>query len=535
MKKLVLIACSICGMVGSAQQDKNGLAVMSFNIRYNNPDDGINVWENRKEWLTKSIRFFEADLVGAQEVTYTQLQDMEDLLPKYRYVGVGREGGNKGEFSPIFYRKDRFQLLESNTFWLSKTPEKVGSKGWDAALPRIVSWAKFKDKGSGKKFFLFNTHFDHRGKTARKKSAELIAKEIERIAGDSTVILTGDFNALPNSGPYAALTKNGLKDVFSDLDVESRYGTEYTTNGWDIEAGDERNRIDYVFYKGKKIVPIKYHVLDGQRAKRFISDHFPVLAHFDFTDSTKGVEVQNRKSLRIMAYNIHHANPPSRSDSIDIPAIVRTIRAQDPDLVALQEIDGNTERSGEGNQAEIIADSLNMNVFFGKAIDYEGGSYGVAILSKYPISERTVHRLPTDPGTNGEKRVLATVKVALSDKRFIRFGSTHLDSQKEDTDRMLQVREIQRIASKDTLPTVIAGDFNAPPNSKVIDILDETFVRTCIDCEPTIPVNDPERAIDFIAYRPERMFTVEDHKVIDETYASDHLPIVAELKYESSQ
>jgi endonuclease/exonuclease/phosphatase family metal-dependent hydrolase len=361
MKKLVLIACCICSMIGSAQQDDNGLAVMSFNIRYNNPDDGINVWENRKEWLTKSIRFFEADLVGAQEVTYPQLQDMEAFLPSYRHVGIGREGGNKGEFSPIFYRSDRFELLESNTFWLSKTPGKVGSKGWDAALPRIVTWAKFKDKGSGKTFFLFNTHFDHRGKTARKKSAELIAKEIERIAGDSTVILTGDFNTPPNSGPYNTITESDLKDVFPNLDGDSKYGTEYTTNGWDIEAGDDRDRIDYVFYKGKKIAPLRYHVLDGQRGNRFISDHFPVLVHFHFTDSPKQVDAQNRKSLRIMAYNIHHANPPSRSDSIDIPAIVRTIRAQDPDLVALQEIDGNTERSGEGNQAEIIADSLVLS------------------------------------------------------------------------------------------------------------------------------------------------------------------------------
>lgn len=284
MKKLVLIAFSICSVIGSAQQDDDGLAVMSFNIRYNNPDDGINVWENRKEWLTKSIRFFGADLVGAQEVTSTQLQDMEALLPEFQYIGIGREGGNKGEFSPIFYRKDRFELLESNTFWLSDTPEKVGSKGWDAALPRIVTWAKFKDKDSGKTFYLFNTHFDHRGKTARKKSAGLIAEEIERIAGDNTIILTGDFNTPPNSAPYNTLTESDLNDVFSDLDEESRYGTEYTTNGWDIEAGDERNRIDYIFYKGKKIVPLKYHVLDGQRGKRFISDHFPVLVHFNFTD-----------------------------------------------------------------------------------------------------------------------------------------------------------------------------------------------------------------------------------------------------------
>ncbi len=237
------------------------------------------------------------------------------------------------------------------------------------------------------------------------------------------------------------------------------------------------------------------------------------------------------KMIRVMAYNIHHANPPSEPDSIDIPAIVRTLNAQNPDLVALQEIDANTERSGPGNQAQIIADSLGMNVFFGKSIDFEGGDYGVAILSKFPISEGTVHRLPTESGTHGENRVLATVKVALSDNNFIRFGSTHLDSQKEDTNRLLQIKEIRRIALEDDLPMIIAGDFNAPPTSEVIKILDQGFKRTCDICEPTIPVDHPEKAIDFIAFKPEKSFKVISHKVIDETFASDHLPIVAVLEH----
>ena len=240
---------------------------------------------------------------------------------------------------------------------------------------------------------------------------------------------------------------------------------------------------------------------------------------------------EQKRLLRVMAYNIHHANPPSQQDSIDIPAIVRTIRAQNPDLVALQEIDANTERSGPGNQAEIIADSLGMQVFFGKSINHEGGDYGVAILSKFLISEGTVHRLPTDSGTNGEKRVLATVKIALSNNKFIRFGSTHLDSQKEDTNRILQIKEIRKIASKEDLPMIIAGDFNASPDSEVITILDQVFKRTCTDCEPTIPVDHPEKAIDFIIFKPEKAFKVNSHKVIDETYASDHLPILAIFEY----
>lgn len=244
---------------------------------------------------------------------------------------------------------------------------------------------------------------------------------------------------------------------------------------------------------------------------------------------------ENQVNLKVMAYNIHHANPPSKPHTIDIDAIIKTLQAQDPDIVALQEIDANTSRSGEGNQAEIIAERLGMNVFFGKAINYDGGEYGVAILSKYPISEQKVHSLPTARGTNGEPRVLATVKIALPNGLFIRFGSTHLDSQRTNTNRLLQMEEIANIASEENLPMIVAGDFNAPPNSKVINILDKYFTRTCASCEPTIPVQNPVKAIDFIAFKSKEIFSIKSHKVINEIYASDHLPILAVLKIKQLQ
>ncbi|MDO1444949.1 endonuclease/exonuclease/phosphatase family protein [Rhodocytophaga aerolata] len=233
--------------------------------------------------------------------------------------------------------------------------------------------------------------------------------------------------------------------------------------------------------------------------------------------------------IRVMAYNIHHSNPPSKPDYIDIEAITTTIRTQNPDLVALQEVDVHTDRSGPANQAEEIARKLNMHYYFGKAIDYGGGEYGVAILSKYPLSEQKVHRLPTQEDTKGEPRILATVKVTLPNGQEIRFGSTHLDAQKAAVNRELQIREIGKIASAETLPFIIAGDFNAPPESEVIRQLDTYFKRTCQPCAPTIPVENPTKAIDFIAYRPAGKFRVESHQVIAEKYASDHLPVVAEI------
>lgn len=234
--------------------------------------------------------------------------------------------------------------------------------------------------------------------------------------------------------------------------------------------------------------------------------------------------------LKILTYNIHHANPPSKPKQIDIDAIVSTIQAEDPDLVALQEIDADTERSGPGNQAEMIAEKLGMYVFFGKAIDFGGGSYGVAVLSRFPISEERVYQLPTAPDSNGEPRILASAKVNLPNGTFIRFGSTHLDSQGASTNRLLQIEELARIAFKETIPFILAGDFNATPGSEVINILDKHFTRTCLNCEPTITVNGTEKAIDFISFKPEDAFKVESQRVINETYASDHLPVLATLR-----
>ncbi|GAB3816766.1 endonuclease/exonuclease/phosphatase family protein [Pontibacter rugosus] len=244
-----------------------------------------------------------------------------------------------------------------------------------------------------------------------------------------------------------------------------------------------------------------------------------------------GDVVVKKHTLRVMSYNVHHCNPPSRPDFIDIEAIVKTIQAQNPDLVALQEIDVHTQRSGPNNQAEEIAKKLGMHYFFGKAIDYGGGAYGVAILSKFPLADTTVNKLPTKVDTNSEPRVLATAKVTLPDGTSIRFGSTHLDAQKSSVNRDMQAAEIVKIASADKLPFVIAGDFNATPGSETITLLDSHFKRSCEPCSPTIPVNNPTKAIDFISYAPANKFRVDQQQVIGERYASDHLPIVAILKY----
>ncbi len=236
--------------------------------------------------------------------------------------------------------------------------------------------------------------------------------------------------------------------------------------------------------------------------------------------------------LRVLCYNIHHANPPSKSGLIDIDAIARVINAAAPDVVALQELDVFTERSGKNlNQAEAIAAKTGMKAYFAKSIDYAGGEYGIAILSKYPLTGLKKHALPTLEETKGEPRVLATAEIGLPSGKKIVFASTHLDALRNDANRVLQIQKISEILSKETLPVVLAGDLNAEPGSATINILDQHFTRTCIqNCGFTIPEVNPNKTIDFISFFPSSAFNVQKHVVIDEQYASDHLPVFAILE-----
>lgn len=259
--------------------------VMTFNIRYPNPDDGFNYWPKRKELAASMIRFHEADLIGVQEAFRGQLEDLQSLLPGYQWFGVCRTDGSTApepdnEFSAIIYRENRFELLEGNTFWLSPTPEKVASKGWDAALPRIVTWAKFRDLSSNRTFYHFNTHFDHRGEEARAESARLLARKIAEIAGAEPVLVTGDFNCTETSEPYQILTDRNNKSALTDALTVSEtphHGPMGTwTNSFQF-PGVPGRRIDFIFIKNNVEV-LKHANLSDSWGGRLPSDHLPVLA-----------------------------------------------------------------------------------------------------------------------------------------------------------------------------------------------------------------------------------------------------------------
>lgn len=261
--------------------------VMSFNIRYDEPQDKENAWLNRKKLVADMIRFHHADLVGVQEALKRQLDDLSDLLPEYAWIGVGRADGKEaGEFSAILYRKDRLNMLQNATFWLSKTPD-IPSKDWDAALPRIVTWAKFTDKHIGKDFFHFNTHFDHRGIKARAESARLLLNRIDVTAGRLPVVVTGDFNFTEGSEGYKILTgKNGKSkaelQALRDARYLSQHGYYGPTSTFNEFKGLVPNmKIDYVFVKGNVRV-LQHGALSDTWDGRYPSDHLPVLAEIVF-------------------------------------------------------------------------------------------------------------------------------------------------------------------------------------------------------------------------------------------------------------
>jgi endonuclease/exonuclease/phosphatase family metal-dependent hydrolase len=278
----VIIAQGFFASTVITQTRPDSIRVMSFNIRYDEPKDGVNAWPNRKQKVADVIRFHKADLIGVQEALLRQLRDLEVLLPDNAWCGVGRTDGKEaGEYSAILYSKSRFQIQECKTFWLSETPEKPGSMGWDAAYPRVVTWARFKDRVLKKTFFHFNTHFDHRGEKARTESAKLILAKIGEIAGRSPFVLTGDLNVVEDSDGYRILKAGNSKTHLADARYASthgHFGGDSTFNDWkELQPG---RKIDYIFVR-EGIRVSEHAALADRWNGLWASDHIPVLAEIE--------------------------------------------------------------------------------------------------------------------------------------------------------------------------------------------------------------------------------------------------------------
>lgn len=279
MKKLAYLLLGTLLVTSVKAQMPVELNVMTYNIRYDNPDDNQNNWKYRRDNAANAIRFYDADILGTQEVLHNQLQDLKERLSGYDVVGVGRDDGKeKGEYSALWYKKDRFTLLDSGNFWLSETPLIIASKGWDGACVRIASWVKLKDKKSGKSLFALNTHFDHIGVVARKESVKLILNKVAELSKGIPVIVTGDFNAEPESNVIKGLTDTSNNKHLIDSRTVSPivYGPAWSFHDFGRIPLNERTLIDYIFVRnGVKV--LKYGVLAETKDSTFLSDHAPIL------------------------------------------------------------------------------------------------------------------------------------------------------------------------------------------------------------------------------------------------------------------
>jgi endonuclease/exonuclease/phosphatase family metal-dependent hydrolase len=258
------------------------LRVMTYNIRTDSPlDSGRVSWEHRRDMVASTIRFRAPAVVGTQEGMLHQLYDLEERLSGYEWVGVGRQSGGD-EFSALFYRTERLELLDHHTFWLSPTPTEPGSKAWGAALPRIVTWARFRDRTTGDSLFVLNTHFDHESAEARQKSARFIAETVGGWADGAPVVVMGDLNAEVGSPPYEALTRRGpsapspsLRDA-KQVAEQPHHGPVSTFNDFRPSVIPER-RIDYILV-GPDVRVRRHGHLNEKWGGAYPSDHLPVLA-----------------------------------------------------------------------------------------------------------------------------------------------------------------------------------------------------------------------------------------------------------------
>lgn len=255
--------------------------VGSFNVRYDNAGDEGNRWSQRAPVAANLLRFHDFDVFGIQEGLKNQIDDLSKLLPEYAHYGLGRDDGkDAGEHSSIFYRQDKFKLLDKGDFWLSETPDKPG-KGWDATCcNRICTWVHLQDISSGKKFYYFNAHFDHQGKIARVESGKLIVKKISEIAGNTPAIFTGDLNGGQKSEWYLTLANSGLlTDTYTQ--VKYPYANNSSFNAWG-KSVDGYEIIDHVFVtEGFKAD--KWGILTDTYHGKFVSDHFPILVNVTLT------------------------------------------------------------------------------------------------------------------------------------------------------------------------------------------------------------------------------------------------------------
>ena len=269
----IMVVSFVTPTLGQGKKD-SPFNVITYNIRMNTPDDGVNAWPLRKDKVAGLLKFHQADIFNVQEALPEQMDDLVKSFPDFDHVGVGRDDGvRKGEHMAVFFKKSRFEKLIDGMFWLSETPAKPGL-GWDAQCNRTVTWIKLKDKITKKTFYVVDTHFDHRGNKAREESSKLILKSIKEINKENLpLILTGDFNLTKSTIPIQLILKE-LNDA-KDKSLSLPYGPDGTSGGFEVKLMPRT--IDFIFIN-LKVEVLRFGVLSDSFGLFYPSDHLPVLA-----------------------------------------------------------------------------------------------------------------------------------------------------------------------------------------------------------------------------------------------------------------
>ncbi|AXB56417.1 endonuclease/exonuclease/phosphatase family protein [Flavobacterium fluviale] len=279
MKKINKLVFAVMLLLAVNSFYGQNLKIMTYNIRLDVASDGENAWPKRKDYFTSQIRFYSPDIFGVQEATPNQVIDIASALPNYNKFGIGREEGGLGEASSIYYKKDRFKVEQSNTFWLSETPNVV-SRGWDAACNRVCTYGLFKDLKTKKTFWVFNLHLDHMGEVARVKGVELVLSKIKEInTKNYPAFLMGDFNSEPETKQIVEIKK--VMDDTKDVSKEKPFGPSGTFN--DFKHNEPVTLLlDYIFISKNSGLNIQKHaVLSDSKDLKYPSDHLPVLIEID--------------------------------------------------------------------------------------------------------------------------------------------------------------------------------------------------------------------------------------------------------------
>lgn len=280
---ILLVLSTLSAAQAFSQNNPDPLCVMTFNLRFASPKPP-NSWPERRPVMRECITRVNPDLIGTQEGVYHQLKDIATDLPQYDWIGLGRDGGSRGEFMAVFYRKERLEPLEFDHFWLSDTPDVIGSSTWGNSNRRMVTWIKFLDRRTRQQFYFFNTHFDHQIQPAREKSAELILKRVKALNTNLPILLVGDFNAEAGANPayktLVAESNESDSDKFVDTwqtAAERRGQLVGTFHNFRGPSPADKRRIDWILARGP-IVAEATEIITFSKNGQYPSDHFPVVA-----------------------------------------------------------------------------------------------------------------------------------------------------------------------------------------------------------------------------------------------------------------